>query len=265
MSNVVDFALLDSWADRLRPVAEEAGRATLEVRKRGFDVMAKNDMSPVTEADQIAEGIIIAVLERLLPASPIVAEERFAADGPPDFKGENFWLVDALDGTKEFVKGGDDYTVNIALVWNGLPALGIVHAPARNETYLGVVDPNGAQRRAEVWRGGKPAKISVRPRGTSVVITGSKSHELPELMEPFLAKYNVEKKVVIGSSLKFCLVAEGIADLYPRFGPTCEWDIGAGHAVVRAAGGRVHAFDGVEMSYKKPGFLNGRFLAEGPV
>ena len=259
----MDFALLNTWADRLRPVAEEAGQATLAVRKRGFEVLAKNDTSPVTEADQIAEGIITAVLEQLAPDVPIVAEERFAADGPPDFKGENFWLVDALDGTKEFIKGGDDYTVNIALVWKGVPTLGIVHAPVRSETYLGVVDPNGLERRAEVWRGGKATKISVRPRGASVVITGSKSHEVPELMEPFLAKYNIEKKVVIGSSLKFCLVAEGIADLYPRFGPTCEWDIGAGHAVVRAAGGRVHTFDGAEISYKKPGFLNGRFLAEG--
>lgn len=265
MSNTVDFAVLNSWADRLRPVAEAAGRATLDVRERGFEVMAKNDTSPVTEADRIAEGIIVAALEHLVPAMPIVAEERFSAEGPPDFDGENFWLVDALDGTKEFVKGGDDYTVNIALVWNGVPTLGIVHAPARNESYVGVVDPTGTARRAEVWRAGKPTTISVRHRGAAVVITGSKSHEMPEFMEPFLAKYNVERKVVIGSSLKFCLVAEGIADLYPRFGPTCEWDIGAGHAVVRAAGGRVHTFDGIEITYKKARFLNSRFLAEGKV
>ncbi len=257
----VDFALLSAWADRLRPVAEEAGRATLEVRKRGFEVMAKNDTSPVTEADQIAEGIITAVLEKLSPAFHIVAEERVAAHGHAHFEGNSFWLVDALDGTKEFIKGGDDYTVNIALVLNGSPALGIVHAPVRGETYLGVIV--AAQRRAEVWRGGAPAKITVRPRPARVVITGSKSHEVPELMDPFLAKYDVAEKRVIGSSLKFCLVAEGKADLYPRFGPTCEWDTGAGHAVVRAAGGSVHDFDGVELAYKKPGFLNGRFLAEG--
>ena len=260
----VDFELLNTWADRLLPVAEEAGRATLEVRKRGFDVLAKNDSSPVTEADQIAEGIITKVLEQLEPVLPIVAEERVAADGMTQFEGNTFWLVDALDGTKEFIKGGDDYTVNIALVWNGVPTLGLVHAPARGDTYLGVVDPNGTARRAEVWRGGKPLKIAVRPRGPRVVITGSKSHEVPELMDPFLANYDVAEKVVIGSSLKFCLIAEGVADLYPRFGPTCEWDIGAGHAVVRAAGGRVHTFDGKEISYKKPNFLNGRFLAEGP-
>jgi len=257
----MNFILLNSWADRLRPVAEAAGRATLEVRKRGFEVMAKNDTSPVTEADQIAEGIITAELERLAPAFPIVAEERVAAENAPEFTGDSFWLVDALDGTKEFVKGGDDYTVNIALVWNGVPVFGIVHAPARFETYLGVIFEG--ERRAEVWRNDKPKKISVRPRRAEVVITGSKSHEVPELMDPFLAKYTVSDKLVIGSSLKFCLVAEGIADLYPRFGPTCEWDIAAGHAVVRAAGGRVHDFDGNEMKYKKAGFLNGRFLAEG--
>jgi 3'(2'), 5'-bisphosphate nucleotidase len=260
----VDFATLNAWADRLLPITEEAGRATLEVRKRGFEIMAKNDDSPVTEADQIAEGIITKVLEQLDPSIPIVAEERIAADGMVNFEGNSFWLVDALDGTKEFIKGGDDYTVNIALVWNGLPTLGLVHAPARGDTYVGVVDPNGAQRRAEVWRKGKAIKIAVRPRGPKVVITGSKSHEVPELMNPFLAQYDVAEKIVIGSSLKLCLIAEGVADLYPRFGPTCEWDIGAGHAVVRAAGGRVHTFDGIEMPYKKPNFLNGRFLAEGP-
>jgi 3'(2'), 5'-bisphosphate nucleotidase len=260
----VDFALLNAWADKLLPIAEEAGRATLDVRKRGFEIMAKNDDSPVTEADQIAEGIITTVLEKLDPVIPIVAEERVAKDAPPNFEGNSFWLVDALDGTKEFIKGGDDYTVNIALVWNGVPTLGLVHAPARGDTYIGVVDPNGTQRRAEVVRGGKSTKIAVRPRGPKVIITGSKSHEVPELMNPFLAQYDVEEKIVIGSSLKLCLIAEGKADLYPRFGPTCEWDIGAGHAVVRAAGGRVHCFDGTEMPYKKPNFLNGRFLAEGP-
>jgi 3'(2'), 5'-bisphosphate nucleotidase len=263
MNASLDFAMLSAWADRLLPVAEAAGRATLEVRARGMEVMRKNDASPVTEADRIAEGIITAELEQLEPRFPIVAEERMAEGHPPDFGGETFWLVDALDGTKEFIKGGDDFTVNIALVWNGVPVLGLVHAPVRNETYLGVIDPAGRSRRAEVWRHGKPTEISVRPRPARLVMTGSKSHEVPELMEPFLAQYDVADKVVIGSSLKFCLVAEGIADIYPRFGPTCEWDIGAGHAVLRAAGGRVHTFDGIEIRYKKPDFRNGKFLAEG--
>ncbi len=266
----LDFDLLNAWTDRLLPVAEAAGRATLDVRARGFDIQAKADSSPVTEADQAAESLITAALEDLKPAFPIVAEERVAAGNIPSLMssvaGSTFWLVDALDGTKEFIKGGDDYTVNIALIYGGLPALGIVHAPARGETYVGVIW-NGT-RRAEVWRGGKPAKISVRPRPARVVITGSKSHEVPEKMDPFLANFDVAEKKVIGSSLKFCLVAEGAADLYPRFGPTCEWDIAAGHAVVRAAGGTVHTFaseagEGKEMAYAKPEFLNGPFLAEG--
>ena len=257
----VDFALLKAWADRLLPVAVEAGDATLAVRKRGFEVMAKNDTSPVTEADHIAEGIITAELERLDVQIPIVAEERVALGGAVDFKGDDFWLVDALDGTKEFIKGGDDYTVNIGLILNGVPVLGIVHAPARSASYVGVA-LNGALH-CEVWRAGKASEISTRPRPSKVTITGSKSHEVPELMGPFLARYDVAEKIVIGSSLKFCLIAEGKADLYPRFGPTSEWDTAAGHAVVRASGGRVHDFEGHELKYKKPNFLNGRFLAEG--
>lgn len=258
----VTFALLNTWADRLLPVAKQAGAATLEVRQRGFAVMAKNDTSPVTEADQIAEGIITAVLEKLEVQFPIVAEERMAAEGGAHFEGNTFWLVDALDGTKEFIKGGDDYTVNIALVVDGVPALGLVYAPVRDHMYVGVI--LDGQRRAEVWRGGQAQKIAARARPARVVVTGSKSHEVPELMNPFLARFDVAEKLPIGSSLKFCLVAEGKADIYPRFGPTCEWDIGAGHAVLRAAGGRVHDFEGREIAYKKADFLNGRFLAEGP-
>jgi 3'(2'), 5'-bisphosphate nucleotidase len=257
----MNFSLLNAWADRLRAVTEEAGRAILGVRARGFAVLAKNDASPVTEADHIAESMIATELEHFEPALPIVAEERVAADGPLDIAGESFWLVDALDGTKEFIRGGDDFTVNVALIWAGVPVLGLVHAPARGETYLGIAF--GHERRAEVWRQGHAQTIAARKRPSKVVITGSKSHEVPEQMDAFLADYQVAEKQVIGSSLKFCLVAEGIADLYPRFGPTCEWDIAAGHAVLRAAGGRVHTFDGREMTYKKTNYLNGRFLAEG--
>lgn len=226
--------------------------------------MKKADTSPVTEADQVAEGIVVAEIEQLEPAFPIVAEERVAAGRTPVFPGNDFWLIDALDGTKEFIREGSDFTVNVALVCGGVPVLGIVHAPARGETYVGVCDPAGDTKRAEVHRAGQVTAMTGRPRPGRITITGSKSHEMPELMEPFLAQYDVADKIVIGSSLKFCLVAEGAADLYPRFGPTCEWDTGAGHAVLRAAGGRVHTFDGAELAYKKPQYLNGRFLAEGP-
>jgi len=264
MVEKLSFDVLASWADNLVPVAEKAGQAILEVRSRGFDVLKKDDASPVTEADRIAEGIVVAELERLAPSIPIVAEERVAGGEVPDLKGDSFWLVDALDGTKEFIKNGTDFTVNIALVYNGVPVFGIVHAPAREETFVGFVDSETGQRKAEVSRKGESKAISVRARPEQVIVAGSRSHEVADEMDAFLSKYQVGDRIVIGSSLKFCLVAEGKADFYPRFGPTCEWDTGAGHAVLRAAGGRVHDFDGAEMPYKKaPTFLNGRFLADG--
>ena len=256
----MDFATLEDWMEKLLPAVEDAGRAILMVRSQGFDVITKADESPVTIADQAAEGVVLEVLENLTPVFPVVAEERVAAGHVPTC-GEAFWLVDALDGTKEFIKGGNDFTVNVGFIWKGVPALGLVHAPARGETYMGVATDEG--HKAFIIRDGKRAPLSVRRRGAKVVITGSKSHEVPELMDPFLAKFDVAEKLVIGSSLKFCLVAEGKADLYPRFGPTSEWDIAAGHAVLRAAGGRVHDFHGTEIRYNKPNFRNGAFLAEG--
>ena len=260
----LDFSLLTRWVNSLLPVAEAAGRAILEVRARGFDVLEKADESPVTEADRVAERIVLFDLEKLEPAFPVVAEERVSTGAIPRLYGPTFWLVDALDGTKEFIKNSADFTVNIALVYESVPTFGIVHAPARKETFVGVVDPAGNRRRAEVWRKGKPRPITVRKRPPKVVVVGSRSHEVTDEMSAFLSSYEVSERIVIGSSLKFCLVAEGRADFYPRFGPTCEWDTGAGHAVLRAAGGRVHTFDGTELPYKKqPDFLNGRFLADG--
>lgn len=256
----MDFATLEGWLEKLVPAVEDAGRAILMVRSQGFDVITKADQSPVTIADQAAEGVVLDALEKLTPVFPVVAEERAAAGYVPEC-GQGFWLVDALDGTKEFIKGGGDFTVNVGFIWNHLPVMGLVHAPARNETYIGALD--GDTHTAFVLRDGRPAAIAVRPQPPRVVVTGSKSHEVPELMDPFLAKFDVAEKIVVGSSLKFCLVAEGKADLYPRFGPTSEWDTAAGHAILRAAGGRVHDFHGAEMRYNKPKFLNGAFLADG--
>jgi 3'(2'), 5'-bisphosphate nucleotidase len=257
------FEMLTTWAERLAATAEAAGRAIMEVRERGFETLTKADLSPVTEADRIAESIVVGEIEHLTPQFPIVAEELMAEGTVPAFEGKSFWLIDALDGTKEFVKRGTDFTVNVALIWEALPVLGIVHAPARGETYVGAVDPHGKSRRAEVRRAGAATAITVRPRPARVVIAGSRSHEVAEEMNKFLDGFDVADKIVVGSSIKFCMVAEGLADLYPRFGPTSEWDTAAGHAVLRAAGGRVHCFDGHELAYKKPSYLNGRFLAEG--
>lgn len=259
----VAFEQLATWADVLAETAVAAGRAILEVRARGFTTYAKADNSPVTEADRIAERIVTAQVEAFAPQFPIVAEERMAERAATPFADQNFWLIDALDGTKEFINGGSDFTVNIALVLDRLPVLGVVHAPARAETFLGIVDPRGGKRRAEVRRAGRSMPISARRRPQRVVVAGSRSHEIAEEMAGFLARYDVAERVTVGSSIKFCMLAEGLADLYPRFGPTSEWDTAAGHAVLRAAGGRVHCFDGAELEYKKPGYLNGRFLAEG--
>jgi 3'(2'), 5'-bisphosphate nucleotidase len=257
---VVDFDLLSAWANRLVPVAEAAGRAILEVQRGDIAVNAKADSSPVTAADEAAEAIILEALDDLAPRFPIVAEEQVAGGQMPTLSGDDFWLIDPLDGTKEFINKRSDFTVNIGFVHRLVPALGIVHTPARNETYVGIIC--GGRHRAELRSEGKVRPISVRPRPAQVIVAGSKSHEVPEKMDAFLAKYQVADRVVIGSSLKFCLVAEGKADLYPRFGPTCEWDTAAAHAVLRAAGGRVHTFDGKELQYKKPQFLNGAFLAD---
>lgn len=258
-----DFATLNAWADRLIDTARRAGAAIMAVRAVGFAVGRKADASPVTEADAAAERIVLADLEALRPAYPVVAEERAAAQGLPDFAGEDFWLVDALDGTREFVGNGGEFTVNIAFVCGGLPVLGVVHAPALDVLYVGVVDEAHGRHRAEAWRAGGRSVIRCRPRPAKVTVAGSKTHEISENMRAFLARHEVEQRLRISSSLKFGLVAEGKVDLYPRFSPTSEWDTAAGHALVRAAGGRVHDQAGRELRYKKPGFVNGRFLAEG--
>ena len=259
-----DFSTLCTWADKLLSTAESAGKEILGIRSQGFAVDVKDDASPVTEADRVAESIIIDEIEKISPAFPIVAEERVSSGDIPEINDFPFWLIDALDGTKEFIKNGSDFTVNIALVYDSVPILGIVHAPARQESFVGVIGPKESGRRAEVWRKKKSMPISVRKRPRHIIVAGSRSHEVPKEMELFLHNYDVNKRIVVGSSLKFCLVAEGLADLYPRFGPTHEWDTGAGHAVLKAAGGRVHTFDGTELRYKKvPNFLNGKFLADG--
>ncbi|HCX14025.1 MAG TPA: 3'(2'),5'-bisphosphate nucleotidase [Rhodospirillaceae bacterium] len=259
-----DFSTLCTWADKLLSTAESAGKEILGIRSQGFAVDVKDDASPVTEADRVAESIIIDEIEKISPAFPIVAEERVSSGDIPEINDFPFWLIDALDGTKEFIKNGSDFTVNIALVYDSVPILGIVHAPAKQESFVGVIGPKESGRRAEVWRKKKSIPISVRKRPRHIIVAGSRSHEVPKEMELFLHNYDVNKRIVVGSSLKFCLVAEGLADLYPRFGPTHEWDTGAGHAVLKAAGGRVHTFDGTELRYKKvPNFLNGKFLADG--
>ncbi|MDQ3482985.1 MAG: 3'(2'),5'-bisphosphate nucleotidase CysQ [Pseudomonadota bacterium] len=237
--------------------SREAGEAILELVRRGFDVEQKDDLSPVTEADRAAEQIILAALAKAAPGVPVVAEEEVAAGRIPAI-GDTYFLVDPLDGTKEFIRGGDDYTVNIGLISNGSPVLGTVFTPARFTLHAGIVG-DGAW--LEDREGRRP--IRVRERGESITAVASKSH-FNQPTADYLAEAVGECDYVgIGSSLKLCIVAEGKADIYPRLAPTSEWDTAAGHAVLLAAGGLVDGADGEPLRYGKRAFLNRGFVATG--
>jgi 3'(2'), 5'-bisphosphate nucleotidase len=224
----------------------------------GVTARAKADLSPVTDADEAAERLIIAALPALVPDIPVIAEEQAAAEGVPETGGRRFWLVDPLDGTKEFLKHNGEFTVNIALVEDGRPVLGIVYAPALGAIYYASHD--GAFMESD---GGPARPISTRRApDDGIVIAVSRSHRSPAT-EDFLADYKVKGERSAGSSLKFCLVASGEVDLYPRMGRTMEWDTAAGHAVVAAAGGSVRTLDGGELRYGKPGFENPSFVVRG--
>ncbi len=245
--------------ERVRDITLRAGKEILEVYRGDFDVARKDDASPVTEADSRAEELILAALRReVTDAYPIVAEEEVAAGRMPDVNGGPFWLVDPLDGTKEFIKRQGEFTVNIALIEDGQPKLGVVHAPAKNATYWG--SPLGAFADID-GAGAQP--IACRPMPSrGLVAVASKSHRNPEL-EEFLARYDLAESISSGSSIKFCLVAIGRADLYPRTGRTMEWDTAAGQAVVMFAGGSVSRMDGSPLTYGKPGFENPHFVVWG--
>ena len=237
--------------------AREAGEAILEIVRRGFEVEHKQDSSPVTEADRAAELIILAALARAAPGVPVIAEEEVAAGRIPAH-GDTYFLVDPLDGTKEFVRGGDDYTVNIGLIVNGTPHVGAVFAPATERLHAGVV---GEGAWLEDLSNRIP--ISTRKPGSELVAVASKSHFNQPTADYLCEAAKNCGYVGIGSSLKFCIVAEGRADIYPRLSPTSEWDTAAGHAVLLAAGGRVDGPDGNPLAYGKRAFLNRGFVATG--
>ena len=246
--------------------AIEAGRAAYQIYKGDHQVAHKADASPVTAADHAAEAIILQRLKAVEPAVPIIAEEEVAAGRVPAI-GREFFLVDPLDGTREFIAGRDEWTVNIALVRDAVPVLGVVYAPASGEMFAG--DVAAAQAfSAAVARGsdspGARRAIHVRPvPAAGLTAVASRSHSSPET-RAYLARYSVADMVSIGSSLKFCLVASARADLYPRLGTTMEWDTAAGHAVLAAAGGSIVTGEGAALLYGKPGFKNPWFVASGP-
>jgi 3'(2'), 5'-bisphosphate nucleotidase len=243
--------------DQLADAAREAGEAILTVVRRGFDVQSKQDNSPVTEADRAAELVILAALARAAPGVPVIAEEEVAAGRIPAHD-DIYFLVDPLDGTKEFVRGGDDYTVNIGLIEGGVPRAGVVFAPATGVLHGGVAGDG-----AWVERGAGRKPIRGRPRPDLVTAVASKSHLNQATIEYLEAAVGTCGYTSVGSSLKFCIVAEGRADIYPRASPTSEWDTAAGHAVLLAAGGLVDGPDGHPLRYGKSAFLNRGFVATG--
>ncbi len=251
---------LRSLVDPVVALAEDAGRAILEVYSTDFEVQEKADESPLTQADLASHRWIKAGLESLTPDIPIISEEG----GLPDFavrRGwRRCWIVDPLDGTKEFVNRNGEFTVNIALVEDNRPVLGVVHVPVHDTTYVGC-EGIGAERRA-----GRGDPVAIRVAVTSrspARIVGSRSHRGASL-DAFLANVGEHELVPMGSSLKFCVVAEGGADVYPRLGPTSEWDTAAAQAVVEQAGGSVVTLDGKPMKYNaKADILNPHFVVIG--
>lgn len=240
-------------------IARAAGQVVLEVYAQPFEVRGKADCSPVTEADERAERVIVPALQALAPGVPVVAEEAAARGDVPQV-GREFWLVDPLDGTKEFIKRNGEFTVNIALVDGHEPVLGVVHVPVLDRDYYGCRSV-GAFR-----RDGAEAPRQIRvccPAQDPVRVVGSRSHG-GDSLNLFLERLGRHELVAMGSSLKLCLVAEGAADVYPRLGPTSEWDTAAAQAVVEAAGGRVTALDGAPLRYnQKAEVLNPYFLVFG--
>ena len=248
----------DLFALALR-LAAEAADTILAVRARGFDTMRKADCSPVTEADQLAERLIVAALRAATPDLPVVAEEENAAGHVPE-RSDRFWCVDPLDGTREFTAGRDDFAVCIGLVRAGRPVLGVVGAPAKGVIYGGVVGRGAVKRSAA----GESAIAARRPPDAGMVVLASRYHGKDARMQPFLARRRVSSLFNVGSALKFCPLAEGEADLYPRFGTTMEWDTCAAQAVLEAAGGAVRVVESdLVLRYGKPGWVNPHFYATG--
>lgn len=261
---MTDVALppLTDLLPRVRAIALQAGHAILEVYGREtFTVQTKGDESPLTEADLAADRIILPALRALTPDIPVVSEETVTEEHRTALP-ERFWLVDPLDGTKEFLKRNGEFTVNIALIEHGRPTLGVVSAPA-----LGLLWYAAGPGTARAEREGGPARpIMIRKRpAEGLTVMASRSHADTDKLNTFLNGLHlpVHELRIAGSSLKFGLIAEGEADFYPRLGPTSEWDTAAGHAVLIAAGGRVTTLDGDDLRYGKPGLRNPPFVAHG--
>ena len=253
--------------DALARIALEAGAIIMRIYDTGCDVESKADDSPVTIADQQAEALILARLREVAPDLPVLAEEEVAAGRIPDL-GHIYACVDPLDGTREFVNRNRDFTVNIAIIRDGRPVAGVIYAPAHGSLYVAAGEEHGWWAKVPV---GAPLpeveqrkQMRIRPATNPPCAVASRSHRTQETDE-FLARYCAGECVSAGSSLKFCLIATGEADIYPRFGRTMEWDTAAGQAIVQAAGGKVLTLDGAPLSYGKAerGYDNPHFVVYG--
>ena len=249
----------------MRRLAVEAGARIMDIHdSKAFDVRLKSDDSPVTAADEAADALISTGLRAEFPDLPLVTEEQAASH---DLRAATFLIVDPLDGTKEFLRRRGDFTVNIALVEDGHPTRGVVYAPARRRMFLTRADGQSAEEAGPfdaAFAGSQPPIAVSEPDNAALMVVASKSHRDPET-DAYIARYSVRDMKSAGSSLKFCLVAAGEADLYPRLGRTMEWDTAAGHAVLSGAGGRVLRFDDhAPLTYGKPGYVNPFFIACSP-
>jgi 3'(2'), 5'-bisphosphate nucleotidase len=257
----LDAAACAALMDELTKIAAQAAEKILDFANKAADVRIKADNSPVTAADEAAEAVIRDGLARLAPEVPIISEEQAARENPKAIGRGSYFLVDPLDGTREFIAGRDEYTVNIAIVSNAVPMLGIICAPALGDFWRGIVG-RGADRIAGAETG-RPTPIRTRARPKSeAVIMVSRAH-LDVRTRAYLERFPEAKIVQCGSSMKLGRLAEGFADLYPRLAPTHDWDIAAGHAIVTAAGGRVAAPDGSPLVYGTPDLLIPAFIASG--
>jgi 3'(2'), 5'-bisphosphate nucleotidase len=241
-------------------IARAAGRAILQVYASCFAVTEKDDRSPLTEADLRAQEVISAGLKRIAPEIPLVSEEAEQIPFAERSRWDWLWVVDPLDGTREFIQRNGEFTVNIALVHRHRPVLGVVHAPVLQRDYY-ASEGHGALR-VDVDGSSQPIRVR-RPAARPLRVVGSRSHR-GDSLDGFLARAGEHEMVAIGSSLKLCLVAEGAADVYPRLGPTMEWDTAAGQAVIEQAGGHLVGLDGLPLAYNaRPELLNPHFIAYG--
>ncbi len=239
-------------------IADAAGVQVMAVYNADFKVEYKADQSPITAADVAAHNTIVAGLKKLTPQIPVLSEEAAYAPWAERQHWHTFWLVDPVDGTKEFTLRTGEFTVNIALIRHGEPVLGVVAAPALQEAFWGVKG-EGAYKRN---RAGDVHRIETTVPGKTARVVASKNH-LNDETKAFIDSLGDHQLVQAGSSLKFCRIAEGLADVYPRLGPTSEWDTAAAHAVLAAAGGRVETLDGSPLRYGKENVLNPHFIAAG--